>query len=142
MHTFRKQIKDDFIADLGILPVEYDRKRGVTPPYIQDKYVYDDFDRIISTIANKILRIKKKRESKKLLGVFWYLYACFTEEETCTYVMKKNKKGQLEPLKIETMRRYRREIVQKLIQRLRNDEYLKEEIYKAIKKEYYGEGET
>ena len=142
MHKIRKEIKDDFIADLGINPVEYDRKRGVTPPYTRGKYVYDDFDGIVLRVANDILRIRKKRESKKLLDVFWYLYSCYQEEETCAYVTKKNKQGQQEPLKIGTVRRYRREGVKKLKQRLRNDENLKEEICKAIKKRYYEEQET
>jgi len=141
MHEIRKMIKDGFIADLGITPRDYDRKRGVGPPYSRDKYEFDEFDRIVIKVANKILMVRKDTEKGvaeqgKVLDVFWWLYSCYSKKETCEYVLKKGKAGELEPLKVNTVTRYIRKAVKAVKESIQNDTEIKEEISNAIKEEY------
>ena len=119
MHRTRMKIKDEFIAEIGINPRYYDKKRGVAPPYGQDEYEYDEFDMIITKTTNELLRAKKSKQTRKyksegqesMLDVFWYLYACFSVKETSEMVLKRNKNNKLEPIKEDTVKRYEREVI-------------------------------
>ena len=146
MYTVRKRIKDKYISDLGINPLHYDKKRGIERPFSQDDYdKYDEFDGIIIKLAGELLSVTKKkggnlkRKDKhgKILDVFWCLYACYTEEKTSELVLKKSK-DKLEPLKLDTVIRYKNDAIKAIKDYLNNNKELREEIRNAIKNEYYG----
>ena len=147
MHRIRKEIKNEFIACLGINPLDYDRKRGVRAPFSIDWYEYDEFDGIVMRIANEVLKVRRKKgggggKHGSVLDAFWYLYACYSEKETCEYVMKKNKDGELEPLKEDTVKAYTRRAIKAVKESIQNNEETKKEINNAISRQYYGDDQA
>lgn len=147
MHGIRRKIKDEFIADLGINPRDYDRKRGVGLSTSRDEYKNDEFDGIVITIANELLKVRKDKEKGaaeqgKVLDVFWCLYSCYSVEETCEYVLVEGQKGELKPSNLDTVTRYMRTAVKAVKESIQNDTETKEEIRDAIKRQYYGDDQA
>ena len=140
MHSTRKKIKDRFIGDLGINPFDYYFRRGDVQPY-KEKYIYDEFDKIIIATANELFKATNLRGKKTQgiqttkLDVFWCLYGCINYKETSESIFR-NKTGKIVPIKEGTVRRYERDIIKTLINHFENDEDIRADIYEAIKNEY------
>jgi hypothetical protein len=142
MHSTRTKIKHPFIAKLGINPRDYDMRRGDIQPY-ERQYVYDEFDKIIIKTAAELFKInldKTKEGKNKIrygvkLDVFWFLYACKDYEETAECVLKENN-DKKHPIKIATVKRYERDIINKILHHFNNNKEIRNKIYEAIKAEY------
>jgi len=122
---FRSDIKDDYIIELGISPIEYDALRGF-PRVKFNQYVYqnDTTDNIFIGIAHKHLR---KKNRKALYKTFLSLYQCYSITETQRY---------LSGIKISSIKKYMLRIIIIFNEIIDNDKILRGEILGSIKEEY------
>ena len=137
MDSFREDIKDILIAEIGINPIAYDEKKGFDRSKSNGKnYIYDKADDIITQEVHKYFGKKEKQ----LHRTFFSLYHCNTPQQARAYLSlnarknaRKNKEG---IISMSTVRKYIKRSKKKMINAIDEDAALKEKIQRAIRDEY------
>jgi hypothetical protein len=139
LDSFREDIKDGFILEIGINPIEYDRKRGIDrlkSKSNKKNYIYDEADRIILKEVHNNLSKKKKQ----LHRTFLCLYDCKTLVQTRAYLSlnarKNAHKNENGLISMSTIQKYMKRAKKILREALNNDANVRSKIQSAIMDEY------
>ena len=131
MIKFRKDLKDPYIMECGINPIDYDSKRGVEVKLSSPAdYKPDKADGIIIKAAMKYLKKKKQ-----LKNTFNLLYACYQIESVQTWLSDSSHQD-IKTLKMSTVMYYLQKARREILKMIENDETLKLQILETIKSEY------
>jgi len=136
MDSYREEIKDGFISELGINPISYDEKRGydrTSSRSSSKSYVYDTADEILLKVANEYLHANRKHQ---LFRTFIALYYCRNIFQTQRLLSSHSHKDVENELPIETIRTYKKRSKDIILKALGDDNILKEKLLKAIQIEY------
>ena len=124
----RQKLKNPFIEELGISPIDFNLQKGWQPfKSVEKTYPYDEVDKIFIKIAQKLFL--KKWQLKR---TFLILYHCYSFQDTHKYLsgLSDNK------IELKTITTYYKRIVDAISKEIDASSELSEKITKTIKDEY------